>query len=394
MSNLSKGALLKKVTLFINSLTSGGAERVLSVIVTELIAQNIAVDLLCIEKENAYVLPKEVTITYLSNLNKHDSSLKKLLYLPYLALKLKKYIKKNQTTLVQSHIYRANFTNVLAKLFGAKHQVQLVEVTSINNLKEGSFSKKINYMLIKLLYRHADLVIFKAQRMKEEFLKNIPKIQKYIVINNPYDIDRITTMSKEEVKDFTFQKDKQYIISVGRLSSEKRFITLIKVLKKLKQNIELILIGEGEEREHLETYAHAHKLEERVHLLGKKENPFKYIRQANLFVLASEGEGFPNVIVEAMICATPVVSSDCISGPREILAPNTDINFQLETDIELAHNGILYPVDNEESLLCAIELMLNDRKKQKEYIANALEKSQEYTLQKIIEQYKEILCVA
>ena len=394
MSNLSKGALLKKVTLFINSLTSGGAERVLSVIVTELIAQNIAVDLLCIEKENAYVLPKEVTITYLSNLNKHDSSLKKLLYLPYLALKLKKYIKKNQTTLVQSHIYRANFTNVLAKLFGAKHQVQLVEVTSINNLKEGSFSKKINYMLIKLLYRHADLVIFKAQRMKEEFLKNIPKIQKYIVINNPYDIDRITTMSKEEVKDFTFQKDKQYIISVGRLSSEKRFITLIKVLKKLKQNIELILIGEGEEREHLETYAHAHKLKERVHLLGKKENPFKYIRQANLFVLASEGEGFPNVIVEAMICATPVVSSDCISGPREILAPNTDINFQLEANIELAHNGILYPVDNEESLLCAIELMLNDRKKQKEYIANALEKSQEYTLQKIIEQYKEILCVA
>ena len=394
MSNLSKGALLKKVTLFINSLTSGGAERVLTVIVTELIAQNIAVDLLCIEKENAYVLPKEVTITYLSNLNKHDSSLKKLLYLPYLALKLKKYIKKNQTTLVQSHIYRANFTNVLAKLFGAKHQVQLVEVTSINNLKEGSFSKKINYMLIKLLYRHADLVIFKAQRMKEEFLKNIPKIQKYIVINNPYDIDRITTMSKEEVKDFTFQKDKQYIISVGRLSSEKRFITLIKVLKKLKQNIELILIGEGEEREHLETYAHAHKLEERVHLLGKKENPFTYLKQANLFVLASEGEGFPNVIVEAMICATPVVSSDCISGPREILAPNTDINFQLETDIELAHNGILYPVDNEESLLCAIELMLNDRKKQKEYIANALEKSQEYTLQKIIEQYKEILCVA
>ena len=154
---------MKKVTLFINSLTSGGAERVLSVIVTELIAQNIEVNLLCIEKDNAYVLPKEVNVTYLSNLTKHDSSLKKLLYLPYLAVKLKKYIKKNQVTLVQSHIYRANFTNILAKLFGSKHQVQVVEVTSINNLKDGSFSKKINFELIKLLYKHADLVIFKAQ---------------------------------------------------------------------------------------------------------------------------------------------------------------------------------------------------------------------------------------
>lgn len=385
---------MKKVTLFINSLTSGGAERVLSVIVTELVAQNIEVNLLCIEKDNAYVLPKEVQITYLSNLTNHDSSLKKLLYLPYLALKLKRYIKENQTTLVQSHIYRANFTNILAKLFGAKHQVQVVEVTSINNLKDGSFSKKINFVLIKLLYKYADLVVFKAQRMKEEFLKNIPKIKKYTVINNPYDIQNISSLAEEKVEDFEFHQDKQYIVSVGRLSSEKRFITLVKVLKELDNNIELILIGEGEEESNLKAYTYENKLEKRIHLLGKKENPFKYIKHSNLFVLASEGEGFPNVMVEAMICETPVISTDCISGPREILAPNTDINFQLQTGIELAHNGILYPVDNEESLKLAIETMLNDKVQQEKYIANAFEKSQEYALKKIIEKYKEVLCVA
>jgi len=95
-----------------------------------------------------------------------------------------------------------------------------------------------------------------------------------------------------------------------------------------------------------------------------------------------------------MICKTPVISTDCISGPREILAPNTDINFQLQTGIELAHNGILYPVDNEESLKLAIETMLNDKVQQEKYIANAFEKSQEYALKKIIEKYKEVLCVA
>ena len=385
---------MKKVTLFINSLTSGGAERVLSIIATELIAQNIEVSLLCIEKDNTYTLPNEVKITYLSNLNKHDTSLKKLLYLPYLAYKLKKYVQKNQTTLIQSHIYRANFTNILAKLLGAKHQVQVVEVTSINNLKEGSFSKKINFSLIKLLYKHADLVIFKAQRMKEEFLKNIPEIKKHVVINNPYDIKKIANLAEESVQDFEFSKEKQYIISVGRLSSEKRFISLIKVLKTLNEKVELILIGEGEEYNNLKTYAFSNNLKKRVHLLGRKENPFKYLKHANLFVLASEGEGFPNVIIEAMICATPVISTDCISGPREILAPNTDINFQLSSDIELAKNGILYPVDNEESLTLAIKTMLNDKEKQKAYIVNGLVQSQEYALKKIIEKYKEVLCVA
>jgi len=95
-----------------------------------------------------------------------------------------------------------------------------------------------------------------------------------------------------------------------------------------------------------------------------------------------------------MICNTAIISTDCISGPREILAPYTDINFQLTEDIELAQNGILYPVDNQESLIRAINTLLNDKEKQKAYQQNGLEKSKEYALEKIIKKYKEVLCVA
>ena len=385
---------MKKVTLFINSLTSGGAERVLSIIATELVAQQIEVKLLCIEKDNAYTLPSEIEVTYLSSLTKKDSSLKKLISLPYLAYKLKKYIAKENMTLVQSHIYRANFVNILAKLLGAKHQVEVVEVTSINNLIEGSFSKKINFLLIKLLYKYADLVIFKAERMRAEFLKNVPKIKNYQVINNPYDIQKIQKLSEEEISDFNFNDKKRYIITVGRLSSEKRHSHLIETLIHLEEDIELIIIGEGPLKEELQKTINKHKLQNRVHLLGKKTNPFKYIKQATLFVLSSEGEGFPNVIVEAMICNTAVISTDCISGPREILAPNTDINFQLTEGIELAHNGVLYPIDDKKSLIEAINTLLNDEEKKKIYQQNGLKKSQEYALEKIIKKYKEVLCVA
>jgi len=383
---------LKKVTLLINSLTSGGAERVLSIIATEFINQKIEVNLICIEKDNAYTIPIEVKVTYLSSsLKKYDSSLKKFLYLPYLAYKLKKYIKKNKINLIQSHIVRANFINILAKLLGAKHQVQVVEATSINNLIDGSFSKKINFILIKLLYKHADLVIFKAERMKEEFLKNIPKIKNFKVINNPYDIQKIQNLSKEKIDDFIFDKTKRYIVTVGRLTYEKQHASLIEALVHLDKDIELIIIGEGKFKKELEETIKKKDLLKRVHLLGKKENPFKYIKHSNIFILSSQGEGFPNVLVEAMICNTPVISTDCISGPREILAPDTDINFQLREGIELAENGILYPINNQKNLLKAINILLNNKEQQQIYRQNGLEKSKTYALETIIEQYKEAL---
>lgn len=386
---------MKQVTLFINSLTSGGAERVLSVIINALVQEDIKVNLLCIENDTAYTLPSEVQITYLSNLSKHDTAFKKLLYLPIVALRLKKYIQQNNIELVQSHIYRANFSNILAKLFGAGHQAQVVEVTSINNLMQGGFAKKINFQLVKRLYKHADLVIFKAERMKEEFLKNIPTTKAYSVINNPYDIEKIQTLAKKhDFENFSFDKEKQYLVTVGRLSAEKRHITLINALKALKETIELIIIGEGAERKMLEKHAQENGLSHRVHFLGKQSNPFQYVQKADIFVLSSEGEGFPNVIVESMICGTPVISTDCISGPREILSPQSNINLQLTSDIELAQNGILYPVDDEKGLLQAINFLVKNQRQQGIYQKNGLLKSQEYALENIIQQYKEILCVA
>ena len=383
----------KDVTLFINSLTSGGAERVVSVVINELIEQGISVELFCIENDHAYTIPKEVNVIYLSSLTKHDSSLKKLLYLPYLALKLKKEIKRKNITLIQSHIYRANFINLLSKFFGAKHRVEVVEVTSINNLIEGNFSKRINFSLIKLLYKHADLVIFKAERMRAEFLKNVPYSKENVVINNPYNIEKIKSMSQEPTDDFKFEKEKQYLVTVGRLHKEKGLQSLIESLLDLDKTIELLIIGEGEEHTYLTELAQSLQLEQRVHLLGKKNNPFQYVANADIFVLPSHGEGFPNVLVEAMICSTAVISTDCISGPREILAPSSNINFQLKEQIELAENGILYPVNDTEALVSAIKLLLEDTNLREGYIKKGIEKSKEYALEKIIEQYKEALCV-
>ncbi|HHD82366.1 MAG TPA: glycosyltransferase [Campylobacterales bacterium] len=386
---------MKQVTLFINSLTLGGAERVMAVIASELSQQKIEVNLLCIEKDNVYQLPKEVKVTYLSNLTKHDSSLKKLLYLPILGYRLKKYIKKHHVPRIQSHIYRANFTNILAKLFGAAHEVQVVEVTSISNLKEGSFSKKINFLLIKLLYKYTDKVIFISERMRVEFLKNLPSIEHHQIIHNPHDIGKIQTLSKEnDFGDFHFNSSKKYLVTVGRLSAEKRITTILDALTDLDEEIELIIIGDGTEETALKKYTQELNLTQRVHFLGRQSNPFQYLAKSDIFILASEGEGFPNVIIEAMACSLPVISTDCISGPREILSPNSDINLQLEDTLEVAENGILVPIGNKEILAKGIEQLLIDKKLYARYQQNGLEKSKHYDLENIINHYKEVLCVA
>ncbi|WP_319016516.1 glycosyltransferase [Aliarcobacter butzleri] len=87
-------------------------------------------------------------------------------------------------------------------------------------------------------------------------------------------------------------------------------------------------------------------------------NPFSYISKADCFVFASNHEGFPNVLIEA--CELPIISTDCQSGPREILAPNSDISFQLENNIELAEYGILTPIKNVDKLQEVMNLMIND----------------------------------
>lgn len=93
-----------------------------------------------------------------------------------------------------------------------------------------------------------------------------------------------------------------------------------------------------------------------------------------------------------MVCGCSVISTDCLSGPREILVPNSDVNFQLENNIELAEYGILIPIKNVDKLQEAMNLIINDESLRKSYQDKAKQRANDFRIDKIIKQYEEIIC--
>ena len=381
------------VAVLINSLSAGGAEKVVSVIVEELVKAGYRVKLILLEREEFYRISKKVDKIYLSSFKGNENKVLKFLLLPILAWRLKRIIKGNNLRIVQSHMYRANFVNILAKMLGASHKVQIVNAGIVSRYLSEGLAGKISFSLVKYLYPRADLIVWKSKGMKIDGDRVLNLRNRQRVIYNPIDMERILELSDEEVRDFHFDQDKVYVVSVGRLVRLKRNEDLIRALSYLDNNVEVLFIGDGSEKESLFKLSKELGVEDRVHFIGRVKNPYKYLLRSHIFVHTSETEGFPNVILEALACGVPVISSDCLSGPREILAPDTDITKQLKKGegFELAKYGILFPVGDVKSLTEAIQLLLRDKNLYEKYRKVGRKRAEDFSVEKIVQQYKEVL---
>jgi N-acetylgalactosamine-N,N'-diacetylbacillosaminyl-diphospho-undecaprenol 4-alpha-N-acetylgalactosaminyltransferase len=231
------------ITLLINSLGEGGAQRVVVTLAKQFVKEGKKVTLLSLAKNDLYDLPPEVKRVYFTNKSR-DS----MLLIPYYAWKLRKYVKFTKTSVVQSYLFRANYVNILSKILGSKHLVQVSNRSVVSRFLSEGVSGKINLLLIKLLYGKADLIMYVSQRMKQDLHEHFNIRKDEVVIYNPYDIDRILSDAEKQVNNFTFKKEKRYLVTVGRLISLKRFQDVIEVMQELPNDVELILLGDGNEK--------------------------------------------------------------------------------------------------------------------------------------------------
>lgn len=382
--------MIKKIVILINSLDGGGAERVVSTLLNNFV-ENYECYLILMENKISYELDNRINILYLNETSNENGAIK-FLRLPLIAYKLSKIIKEHQFTQVVSFLHRANYINVISKYISS-HQVILSErIASSSMYSDDSITSKVSKYLIKTLYPKSDLIISVTNAIKNDLIDNFDIKVKQEVIYNPYDIKNINRLSKENIN-IEIHKEKS-IITVGSLQKRKNINLLINAFAKIEDDeYKLYILGKGKEKENLKSLARELNIENKVIFLGFDNNPYKYLSKCSIFVLSSNSEGFPNVLAEAMVCGCSVISTDCLSGPREILDPNSDANFQLTNDIELAEFGILTPTNKEKKLKEAMDVIIKDKELRERYCLKTKERMKDFSIEKIIQQYKDVICV-
>lgn len=372
---------MTKICFLINSIKGGGAERVVSILLKNLSRNDREFFLIVLEDKFNYEIPKDIkVIKFPPNL---EGNFKKFLGIFLGTIKLKKIIKNNQIDIVMSFLERSNYINILAKILLSPHKVYVNERCNPSECySDKSLKSFFNLFLIKKLYKRADLIIVNSFGVKETLIKNFSINPKGIkVIYNLIDIEKIQDLSQAPLAE-NYQKIFQspVVINIGGLIKEKGQEHLIKVFEKVKKNIpeaKLLILGEGELKDYLKNLTRKLSLENDVLFLGWQKNPFKFLAQAKVFVLSSLTEGFPNALVETMVCRTPVISTTCQSGSNEI--------------IENRKNGLLVPVGDEKNLTKAILQLLNNSSLAKKLSQEGEKRAKDFSVENIIDKYEELL---
>ena len=226
-------------------------------------------------------------------------------------------------------------------------------------------------------------------------------------IYNFADLNKIEKQSGEELPEEAaefYRKHPRMLITMGRLTAMKaqdRLIRLLKDLRSEDDSVGLTILGEGEEREALCGLAAELKLDEHVYLPGELANPFPYLKAASVFILCSEYEGLPMVLIEAAACGLPVAACDVASGPREVLAPDTDIQSRTEI-VEYARYGVLLPSpageerrgalgEKEELIREAVKKLLYDEDLRRRYIESGKACAERFSTTRQIGKWKKFI---
>ena len=198
-------------------------------------------------------------------------------------------------------------------------------------------------------------------------------------IYNGIEIDYIKEKQEDKIenyKDIFDNEDIIKFITIGRLREQKGHRYLIEAFSKVKEKIiesKLIIIGEGPLRSDLERLINELALKNDVYLLGIKRNPYKYLGKSDIFILPSLFEGLPNVMLEALACGLPVISTDCKTGPKEIL--------------EDGKYGFLVNVKNANDLAEKMNLLANDKNLLNEFSKISLKRAEDFDSRKIINEW-------
>lgn len=338
-------------------MTGAGEERIASLLIKE-IAMEYDVSLVLFNGPVDYDLPNNIKITYL----KKSSSffLIRALSLPLVFFKYLRFCKKNEIDISLSFDNVPNYINSLLKIFGWKGKAWIREVNFPSIRYQKGIKALVHRFFIKWCYPKADILFVNALRIGTDLVNNFNAPKELLALfNNPLDIEAIKNQSinsnVQKPNSFTF-------IHVGAFRTQKNHHLLIESFAKIKHlDVELWLLGKGPLENDIRSQIKELQLSDKIKLLGFHKNPYQFMKKADCMVMSSDFEGLPNVLIEGMACGLPIVSTDCLSGPREVIAPLSDFNVKLSNTIEIGKYGILTPIKDSDQLAKAMDEIVSNK---------------------------------
>jgi glycosyltransferase involved in cell wall biosynthesis len=361
------------IAIFLPALEGGGAERAMLHLAQGFAERGIKTDLVLAQAEGAYLSKVPASIRVVDLKARSPKLLTK-------TLALRRYLQQEQPHVLLSALDIFGSAVWAQRLAHVPTRTVMCVQTNLSQQfrdHQPNTIGRIRPLMVRWFYPQADQIITASRGVAEDVSRMTgisPGNIRYIY--NPVVTPEVLASIEEPVNHPWFAPEEPpVILGVGRLVSQKDFFTLIKAFALLRQqhSARLMILGEGEDRVQLESLVHELGLDDEIALPGFTENPYAYMAHSSVFALSSVFEGFGNVVAEALAAGTPVVSTDCESGPAEILANG--------------RYGKLVPVGDAAALAAAIATTLE----QPVDAAVLKQRSQDFSLDHVVDQYLDVL---
>jgi glycosyltransferase involved in cell wall biosynthesis len=403
----------KTILMIIPGLGRGGAERIFYLMSKELSKNFNVVE--CFFNLNDQVYPISANEHYILNPTPARNFFEKFVNLYKRIRGLRAIKRKVNPDFSISHLDGADYINVFTKRQSEK-VISCVQCTLVNDVSIKGLPGWIRkHFFIRFFYRWTDAIVTVSNELQLELQQfcGIPA-GRFKTIYNFADVDEVTAASKQDIDNVLDRAltENFSLINSGRMEEQKNQEFLLQVfhgLSQRKHNSKLFILGDGQLRTQLIQYAVSLGLNvytiwdgipanehHNVFFMGFEKNPFKYFAKAKWFVFTSRWEGLPLVLVESMACNTPIISTDCKTGPREILSDRIEPVTFTEAPL-MAEYGILMPDEKAADEQNQLALWINTLQKLAEnqnlremYISKQSQRLQLFSIQFAIESWKKL----
>lgn len=366
-----------KLVFLINSMEGGGAERAMANLLTHLQGDLSGCDVHLVLLDDRRVdqtIPDYVTLHVLDA----DGSMARSLVAFF------RLMARLRPDTCVSYLARANCLNVWGSKLYRYRAIISERVMTTSHLATAP-NRAFLSLLTRLAYPYADSVIPVSQGVAEDLEENFAVSRhKMTVIGNPIDAAQIKSMAAAEPG---IELPKRFIVAAGRLVVNKNFPLLLEAFAAANPEQELVILGEGPEREILQEKVARLNLDGRVHMPGFIRNPYPVLARAELYVAASNAEGFPNTLIEAMCLGLPAIATDCPSGPFEVLEGLAQSKLGPSGS---ARSGVLVPMNDVAAMTSALRFMQSAAVRA-DYARRASSRAGNYTVTHVVNAYLDLI---